>query len=629
MFKRIGFAMFFRTKLLSIVILVLFTGQLLAAITPEQRAKIKEMTTQTTEAGKFFTSGEYVKCAEKVAAVQKDFLELVKSKDKDVLKAARSVYSRLQRAHGLLELEGAELEALPSWKDITTGKVTPDEPAVKPVSFKDDIAPWFISACGNCHINSQRGQFSMASYADLAKGVRGAKVVYAGDAKGSMLVEVIESGDMPRGGAKVKPEQLEALKTWIAQGAKFDGPDPTANLNTYAKRDGAEMEAPRPRATAKKPNGTETVSFSRDVAPILMDNCKGCHIGGMRASGNLRLDSFTQLLRGGDSGELFSGSNVNKSLLLQRLKGEGEGRRMPAGQPALSDEQISLISTWIREGAAFDGDSPETNIETVVNTGWAETATHEELFERRKERSLAKWSKVLPNDSPEMANSDEVVVLGNVPPSRVEAVLNRATNAVKQTKKLLRAPSRDPLVKGGITIFVLKSRYDYGEFGKMTENRELPQEWLGHWMADPLDVYAVLSAGEELEEKQAEALVLQVVAGAYIGGFKAVPTWFAEGVARNLVATTYKRGDDRVSGWQSAIPIAMQKVDSARSLLDDRLDEEAAGLVGMALTNFMMNNRQRFDRLIKLLREGRSFNDAATFSFAPPEALVKTWLGKK
>ncbi|MEM7476847.1 MAG: c-type cytochrome domain-containing protein [Planctomycetota bacterium] len=613
--------------------LILFGANLAtAAITPEQRAQILALNAKTVEAGKLYTEGKYVDCAKGVTEVQKELLELLKSNDRDVYKAVKPIFDRLLRAHGLLELEGAELEALPSWKDVISGKLSmPDpQPGADLVSFKDVIAPMMIKHCGNCHVTGSRGMFSMATFASLSSGVRGARVVYANDVKGSTLVELMEDGSMPPGNRKVPAEEIELLKAWIMQGAQFDGPNPTANIATYAKREGEPMQPARPRPTAKSPVGNETVSFSQDIAPVLMENCNGCHIGGQQASGGLRLDTFNQLLRGGDNGELFAGSNVSKSFLLKKLKGEAEGLQMPVQRPPLSDETIDMFATWIREGATFDGDSPDASIETVVNEGWAKNATHEELFERRKERSTADWKRVLPNDDPSLAFSEEVFVLGNVSPNKVKKVLSQIDAAIKQTKKMLRHSSRDPLVKGGITVFVLKSRYDYSEFGKMTERRELPQEWMGHWKASPLDVYAVLAdGGDEMEEEQAEAIALQVVTGAYVGSFKDVPFWFAEGVARNAVLTNFKRSDERIKQWQSNMPSAMQKVDSARSLLEDRLDEEAAGLAGMALANYMMNAKRNFDGLMKLLRDGRGFKEATTLAYAPPETLINGWLGKK
>lgn len=603
------------------------------ADTEEQRSKLDELSGSTQAAGQLYAQGEYAACAARIAEIQVELLELLKSGDPTIQRLAKPIFSRLQRAHGLLELEGAELEALPSWSEITRMQDAP-KPAENLVSFQQDIAPLLISACGKCHIDQERGRFSLKSYASLMQGTRGARVVFEGDAKGSRLVNVIESGDMPRGGGRVASEDLNRLKRWIDEGARFDGPNPQAALTELvAPRSNSSENALTALAESLPPEESssgEGVSFARDIAPILAENCNGCHIGGQRASGNLRMDTFAQLMRGGDSGELISGTNANASLLIKKLKGQ-VGQRMPAGgRSPLSDETISLFANWIREGAKFDGPTPDTNIDIVVNQAWAAEASHSELFEKRKNRSLAVWSRVLPNAEVQSASNEEILVLGNVSPDRLEATLTQAEQAVKLVAKTLRSPTKDALIKGGLTIFVLNSRYNYSEFGRMIENRELPKDWLGHWQANPLDVYAVLTLENELEEKQFDALLLQVITGAYLGSFDGVPTWFAEGVARNLVVANYRRADERLKRWQMELPAAIQKVDSARTLLTNRLDEEAAGLVGMAMANFMLDraNRPRFDRMLDLLRDGRNFEEAITFAFAPPEMLVKNWLGK-
>jgi len=599
-----------------------------AAITPEQRKQLQALQASAAEASKFYKEGKFEESAEKVTTIQTELLKLLEAKDADLQKEARRVYTILQKAHGLLELEGAVLEPLPSWDELTAGPMQAGGGGESTVSFKDDIAPWMITLCANCHINKRSGDFSLASYNDLLKGSKAGRVLFPGSPQGNRLVEVIETGDMPRGGGEVSKEQLEKLRKWIAEGAKFDGPNPTAPLPSFAKGD-ATQPTGSGEMTARKPTGKETISFARDVAPILRENCNGCHIAGRQGSGNLRMDTFSQLLRGGDSGKLIVNENPADSLIIKKLKGEA-GQRMPAGRPALASEKIELISTWISEGATFDGSSADANIETVVNESWAGRATHEELFKKRQERALARWTKVLPNDEPVSASSDQVIVLGNVQQGRIDELLKQMDKAIVAARKSLDAPANEPLVKGGIALFVLKSRYDYSEFGRMTESRELPREWQGHWQASPLDVYAVIADDAAADEKQQSALALQMAAGAYLGSMNDVPTWFAEGVARNLVLTANRRSDVRVKAWQQALPLAVQKIDKPETLIEERLDEEAAGLVGMALTSFMMDraNRRRFDALLTQLREGKPFTEAATMTFAPPKAIVKAWLGK-
>jgi mono/diheme cytochrome c family protein len=599
----------------------------LAAITAEQRKQLQELQTATRDAGKMYTEQRYAEAAAEITGIQQKLLKLLESKDADLQKEARKIFSSLQKAHALLELEGAELEALPSWEEITTREMAPQAASTGTVSFKDDVAPWMVNLCGNCHINNSRGNFSLATYNDLIKGSTAGKVLFPGAEQGNRIIELIENGDMPRGGGKLTEAQLTAFRKWIIEGARFDGPDPTARLNTFAK--GVENQPPA-AMQVKAASGNETVSFARDIAPILMENCNGCHIAGRQASGNFRMDTFAQLLRGGDSGAVIASGKATESLIVKKLKGES-GQRMPAGgRPALSSEKIELISTWINEGAPYDGSTPDTNIETVVNQSWAARASHEELFARRQQRALERWRRVLPNDDPATAKSDQAFVLGNVSPARIDEIQKQIDRALTQVGKQLGAPTNGPLIKGGLAVFVLKSRYDYSEFGKMTESRELPKEWQGHWQANPLDVYAVLANDNNAEEKQQSAQALQVVTGAYLGSFNGVPTWFAEGVARNLVLTANRRSDPRVVAWQQAMPLAILKVDRAETLLENRLDEESAGLVGMGLTSFMMDrsNRRRFDALLNQLREGKSFNDAASASFAPPAAIIKSWIGK-
>lgn len=518
-----------------------------AEVTEEQQQRLQQLADSMQRAGKLYSDQQYGECAREVLDLRDKLQKLLadslpQEPDSDLLRSAKPIYDRLERAYGMLELQGAELPPLTPWAEL--------------------------SAAGQSRSLTE---------------------------KASRPLVPGESPQMT--GAASSQESIASDQSKDSQTGVASGP----------------------------------ISFARDIAPLLIENCNGCHLDGRRASGNLRMDTYEQMMRGGDSGELIAGRNATNSLLIQRLKGEA-GERMPAGgRPALSPEQITTISTWIREGATFDGDDPSTELRRVVQENWAAAASHDDLFQERKSRSLADWQRVLPDSQPASASGSELFILGNVSEQSLNGLLTYAETALGQAKKLLGAPQRAPLIKGGISIFVLQTKYDYGEFGRMVENRDLPPDWTGHWYAGPLDVYAALPLDAELSEKQGEAIMLQVLVGAYLGSFRDVPYWFSEGVARNAVLSTYRRADPRVKTWQASLAAAFQKVDSPKTLLEDRLDEESAGLVGMALTGIMTNsaNRMRFEKLLALLREGRSFNDALTFAYAPPETLLKNWLGKK
>lgn len=102
----------------------------------------------------------------------------------------------------------------------------------------------------------------------------------------------------------------------------------------------------------------EPVSFSRHIAPLLQENCLSCH-GPKKAEGGYRVDTFAELVKPGDSGEIPvpHGEQVGEELL-RRLVTDDESERMPAELEPLQSEEVELVRRWIAEGASFDGANP-------------------------------------------------------------------------------------------------------------------------------------------------------------------------------------------------------------------------------------------------------------------------------
>ncbi|MCG8652288.1 MAG: hypothetical protein MI861_20780, partial [Pirellulales bacterium] len=97
------------------------------------------------------------------------------------------------------------------------------------ISFRHNVAPILVKNCGTCHIQQSRGDFSMASFAKLSS-ARG--VLSSGNPRGSKLITMIESGQMPPKGKKVSSADLTTLKRWVQSGAAFDGNNRNANLTS-------------------------------------------------------------------------------------------------------------------------------------------------------------------------------------------------------------------------------------------------------------------------------------------------------------------------------------------------------------------------------------------------------------
>lgn len=110
----------------------------------------------------------------------------------------------------------------------------------------------------------------------------------------------------------------------------------------------------------------EPVSFRKDLAPILLDQCLACH-GPKKAEGGLRVDSYERVTKEGDSGSPgFVAKDLDLSEAFRRIASEDESERMPAEADALPAEQIALFKRWVEEGAKFDGDNPAADLITIV-----------------------------------------------------------------------------------------------------------------------------------------------------------------------------------------------------------------------------------------------------------------------
>jgi mono/diheme cytochrome c family protein len=85
--------------------------------------------------------------------------------------------------------------------------------ATAAVSFSHDIQPILSSNCVSCHGPT------VTSYSTLVGDANTGGVVIAGDAANSLLLQMVASGQMPRGGPKLAPAQVQLIQDWINAGA--------------------------------------------------------------------------------------------------------------------------------------------------------------------------------------------------------------------------------------------------------------------------------------------------------------------------------------------------------------------------------------------------------------------------
>jgi uncharacterized membrane protein len=99
----------------------------------------------------------------------------------------------------------------------------------------------------------------------------------------------------------------------------------------------------------------EAVVFTNMVAPILKAKCEGCH-NSKKAKGELVMETEELLLKGGKNGKLWDSTAPDLGLLLRRihLPVEQKKHMPPQGKPQLTEDEIAIITQWIRKGSDFN-----------------------------------------------------------------------------------------------------------------------------------------------------------------------------------------------------------------------------------------------------------------------------------
>ncbi|OWK34745.1 PSD1 and planctomycete cytochrome C domain-containing protein [Fimbriiglobus ruber] len=102
-----------------------------------------------------------------------------------------------------------------------------------------------------------------------------------------------------------------------------------------------------------KDDAAKLAFFEKKVRPILVDNCYTCHSADTKPAGGLRVDDRNGLLQGGNVGAAIVPGQPDKSLLIKRVSQAEAKRRMPLEGQHLTDEQVAVLSTWIKDGAVW------------------------------------------------------------------------------------------------------------------------------------------------------------------------------------------------------------------------------------------------------------------------------------
>jgi hypothetical protein len=264
-------------------------------------------------------------------------------------------------------------------------------------------------------------------------------------------------------------------------------------------------------------------------------------------------------------------------------------------------------------------------VRQVAGLAKAKRSTPEELSAMRAELATKNWQLGMPGIDSDRVETKHFLALGNVGPATLQQYADAAEAIVPRVAEIFGlSPSDDPLVKGRMTLFVFGQRYDYSEYGKMVERRDLPATSRGHWLYNVVDAYAAVIPARRGEYSN-EALLGQQIAGVLIASQGNPPAWFAEGAAR-VAAERIAKDDPRVTQWQQQLEEITKKFNHPDDFLTGMLSPDETNVAAYSFVKFLMSDGKRFSALLKELRQGGGFDAAFSKHYGgTPNQVAVAW----
>ena len=101
----------------------------------------------------------------------------------------------------------------------------------------------------------------------------------------------------------------------------------------------------------------ETLSYNREVLPILAEHCLACHgVDRAQRKANLRLDSMTSAYAERDGVRAIVPSKPEQSELISRIFSDDPDYAMPPPEHGtqLDDRERRTLRQWVAEGGAYE-----------------------------------------------------------------------------------------------------------------------------------------------------------------------------------------------------------------------------------------------------------------------------------
>ncbi|ARK10313.1 c-type cytochrome domain-containing protein [Fibrella sp. ES10-3-2-2] len=116
----------------------------------------------------------------------------------------------------------------------------------------------------------------------------------------------------------------------------------------------------------------QALVYEQIVNPILQTRCVQCH-NAEKSKGDLRMNAPDQLGKGGENGPAFvAGKGADSEIIKRCLLDEDDEHHMPPkGKTPLTEQQITLLTWWIDQGASFDKKVADLTVTETVKPALA------------------------------------------------------------------------------------------------------------------------------------------------------------------------------------------------------------------------------------------------------------------
>jgi mono/diheme cytochrome c family protein len=164
-------------------------------------------------------------------------------------------------------------------------------------------------------------------------------------------------------------KRREAAQQWLAKSGESQVPELPQGFPKGNEID--RFIAARIATVSHQADHQGSVDFFKEVQPLFEAKCIECHRG-VKAKGGLKLDALADALQGGKSdGAAITPGKPEDSAILTRIHSEDEDDRMPPKGERLTQEQITTLTKWIKEGAHW----PEIKADHLTLTQPADDLT--------------------------------------------------------------------------------------------------------------------------------------------------------------------------------------------------------------------------------------------------------------